>query len=342
MSDQIRVGILGCAQIAKRSLAPAFLGHPAFELVAIGSRSVEKARSFIKALNEQQLGCRARIASYDDLLRMPDVDLIYCPLPTGMHFEWVMRALKAGKHVLCEKSLGCNAAEVSDMVSAARDRKCFLMESFQFRFHAQNLYVKDLLRRNAIGQIKQLVVRFGVPPFPDGASNIRYSAELGGGALLDNGAYTVKCTTYLIGHDVEVLAAMEGCAAEGLGSVSLAGSIMMSVRAAQDLNPSTIHPVCVQTAYGFDHFYQNGYELWGTTGKISTARAFTARMNFAAPVVLETNQGREVKVFNDDHFARLMDYLAETIPSGDYEHEYQESLLQARILEDVSRMGRRK
>ena len=301
----IRVGILGNANIARRSLIPAFTAHSAFEMAGVASRSGD--------------------VSYAEMLARTDVDLIYCPLPTGIHYEWVKRALEAGKHVLCEKSLACTYAEVQDLVVTARRHKRFLMESFQFRFHAQNLYVKELLAARVIGEIRQLVVRFGIPPFPEGVKNIRYSKELGGGALLDNGAYTVKCTTYLFGKkNVCVLAAVEGGATPNLGNVDLTGAMML-----------TAEGIPVQTAYGFDHFYQNGYEIWGKDGRISTVRAFTAREDFAAPVVLETKAGKEVKTFSDDHFARLLDYIAKTIPSEDYEPEYEECLIQAKLLGDA-------
>ena len=313
----IKVGIMGCANIAKRSLIPAFAKHSSFEVVAIASRTPEKAAELATQYN-----CRA--CDYDGLIAAPDVELIYCPLPTGLHHEWVKKSLLARKHVLCEKSLACTYDEVKDIVETARQNKRFLMESFQFRFHAQNLYVKELLAKNAIGPLRQVVVRFGIPPFPEGAKNIRYSAALGGGALLDNGAYTIKCTTYLLGQNVKVLAAMEDGADPALGNVNLTGSMMLSADG-----------VPVQTAYGFDHFYQNSYEIWGKDGKISTVRAFTAREDFAAPVILETKSGKEVKTFNDDHFARLMDYLSGTIPSGEYESEYNECLVQAKLLQEV-------
>lgn len=327
----IRVGVLGCASIARRSLAPAFMKHKGFQLVAVASRSYEKAKAFIATL-EPSLGKdkskELYPLTYDELINSSDIDLIYCPLPTGMHFEWVGKSLKAGKHVLCEKSLASNLKEVEHLISLAREHRRFLMESFQFRFHAQNLYVKDLLARNSIGPLRQVVVRFGIPPFPDGASNIRYSAELGGGALLDNGAYTVKCATYLLGYDIDVLAAMIGGHNPSLGNVDLTGSIMM--RAGD---------VAIQTSYGFDHFYQNSYEIWGKDGKISTVRAFTAREDFAAPVILETKNGRNIKEFNDDHFARLLDYVYREINSGTFDREYCECLSQARTLELVAKVG---
>jgi len=310
----INVGVMGCANIAKRSLIPAFANHGDFRVVAIASRSSAKAEPLA-----EQYGCRA--CGYEELVGSEDVDLVYCPLPTGLHHQWVKRALEAGKHVLCEKSLACTFGEVEDLVATARRGGRFLMESFQFRFHAQNLHVKELLASGVIGPIRQVIVRFGIPPFPEGAANIRYSAELGGGALLDNGAYTIKCATYLLGKKVRILAAMSGGACPELGNVDLVGSMMLSADG-----------VPVQTAYGFDHFYQNGYEIWGKDGKISTTRAFTAREDFAAPVVLETKSGRETKTFNDDHFARLMDYIAKTVASGDYEAEYEECLVQARLL----------
>ena len=141
--EKIRVGIMGCAAIAKRSLAPAFVAHPSFRLTSIASRTTEKAEEFAG-----QYG--ARPCSYDELVAAGDVDLIYCPLPTGLHAEWVEKCLLAGKHVLCEKSLASTYEEVYHLVELARARHLLLMESFQFRFHAQNLYVKKLLREGVI------------------------------------------------------------------------------------------------------------------------------------------------------------------------------------------------
>ena len=161
--EKTRVGIMGCAAIAKRSLAPAYAAHPSFQLTAIASRTAEKAQEFAV-----QYG--ARSCSYDELVTANDVDLIYCPLPTGLHAEWVEKCLLAAKHVLCEKSLASTYEEVSHLVELARARHLLLMESFQFRFHAQNLYVKKLLQEGPIGPLRQVVIRFGIPPFPEGAA----------------------------------------------------------------------------------------------------------------------------------------------------------------------------
>ena len=318
MSTKIRVGVLGCAAIARRSLAPAFHGHRQFELTAIASREPEKAAEFAA-----QYG--ARPCSYDGLIGASDVDLIYCPLPTGLHYEWVKRCLQNKKHVLCEKSLACDYAQASELVEIARQNRLFLMESFQFRFHPQNMYVKKLLADNAIGEVRGLDVKFGFPPFPDGASNIRYSKKLGGGALLDAGAYTVKATTYLLGNDFHVRDAI--CGNHRDDEVDLDGHLWLESSSG----------IVSSTAYGFHNFYQCGYSIWGEKGKISTTRAFTAKADFPAEVRIETAAGAEVKSFKADHFALLLDHVAECIDKEELELEYDECLMQSKILAQARR-----
>ena len=316
----IRVGILGCANIARRSLIPAFDAHSAFKVAGIASRDLGTASPL--AL---RYACEAR--TYEGLVAADDVDLVYCPLPTGLHHAWVKRCLEAGKHVLCEKSLACTAAEVSELVALARRQNRFLMESFQFRFHAQNLFVRRLLEEGVIGPLRQVVVRFGIPPFPEGRANIRYSAALGGGALLDNGAYTIKATTYLLGKDVQVKTAHRVVPSDA--EVDIHGTLSLE----------TAQGVVSQTAYGFDHWYRNGYDIWGAKGTISTTRAFTARPDFDAEVRVETAEGVKVRTFRDDHFARLLDHVAGCIATGNHEGEYEECLVQARLLQQAKELS---
>ena len=316
----IRVGILGCANIARRSLIPAFAAHPAYTVARLASRNPAGAASLAA-----QYACAA--CTYDELADADDIDLVYCPLPTGLHHVWVKRCLEAGKHVLCEKSLACTADEAADLVQTARSRNRFLMESFQFRFHAQNLFVRRLLEDEAVGQLRQIVVRFGIPPFPEGHSNIRYSKALGGGALLDNGAYTVKATTYLLGREMSVKSARR-TVPEG-EDVDIHGTITLE----------SANGIVSQTAYGFDHWYRNGYDIWGSKGFISTTRAFTARPDFAAEVHVETAAGHRIEQFKDDHFAKMLDYAYSRISGMMYEDEYEECLVQARLMQQAREMS---
>ncbi|MEI8285620.1 MAG: Gfo/Idh/MocA family oxidoreductase, partial [bacterium] len=185
IANTINIGILGCANIAVRAIMPELHRHTGFHLVAIASRSREKALP-LAAL----YGCQ--VTTYEQLVSHPDIAAIYIPLPNALHLEWVARCLAAGKHVLCEKSLGCTLAEVEAMTALARDKRLLVMENFQFRFHSQHAYVKSVVASGFLGEIRCFRSSFGFPPFSDGIANIRYQQDLGGGALLDAGAYTVK------------------------------------------------------------------------------------------------------------------------------------------------------
>jgi len=134
------IGILGTAHIAQRSVLPALASLPEhFRIAGVGSRSMKAAQ-----MVASQYGCPA-YDSYDTLLQDASIDTVYIPLPNGLHYEWVMKALSVGKHVLCEKSLGCTVKEVAEMVHLAEKRNLALMENFQFRFHSQFQELRRLL-----------------------------------------------------------------------------------------------------------------------------------------------------------------------------------------------------
>jgi NDP-hexose-3-ketoreductase len=319
--NKIRVGILGCAAIAIRSIIPELKRHEAFHLVAISSRTKDKADAIAAGV-----GCDA--TSYDSLIANPDLDAIYVPLPTGLHAEWVMRALESGKHVLCEKSLGCSLAEVEAMTTQAREKRLLLMENFQFRFHSQHATVKQLVASGMIGQIRCFRTSFGFPPFADGAANIRYQKDLGGGALLDAGAYTIKATTFMLGDTFKVKAATLNHSADY--DVEIGGAIYMENNAG----------LVSETAFGFDNFYQCNYEIWGSKGKLTAKRAFTAPPDFVPEIVVETAAGIEVlSLAPDNHFSNMLAHFAEKIFQRAYEDEYGENLIQARLMQQVRQMA---
>jgi len=316
--QKIKVGILGCANIARRSLIPAFKDHPAFDLTVIASRDLAKARAVA-----DPLGCKAM--GYESLVES-DADLIYIPLPNALHHEWVLKSLKADKHVLCEKSLGCTLNEVQEMVAVASERKLLLMESFQWRFHSQTQTAKAIVDSGELGEIRCFRSSFGFPPFPD-RENIRYQKGLGGGALLDAGAYTLKATSEFLGSDVRVKAATLRMDLD-LG-VDLGGGIYLE----------RADGVVAETAFGFDNFYQCNYEIWGSKGRLTVKRAFTAPPGFEPEIVLETSAGVECrKLPTDDHFGRMLDYLADVISSGDndrFQAERDSCTIQALLIEQT-------
>jgi predicted dehydrogenase len=315
--DKIRIGVLGCANIAVRSILPALHAHPAFALTGVASRSLDKAAPLAA-----RYGCAA--LGYDALADHPEVDAVYIPLPTGLHAEWVTRCLSAGKHVLCEKSLGCSLREVEDMVALAQARQLLLMENFQFRFHSQHAEVRALLNSGLLGEVRCFRSAFGFPPFSDGLANIRYHRALGGGALLDAGAYTLKATTFMLGGGFRVKAATLRTGADC--DVDLGGAIYLENSAG----------LVSETAFGFDNYYQCGYEIWGSKGKLTAKRAFTAPPGFSPALLVETAAGAAVRALPpDNHFANMLTAFAETIRSGTYGAEHAENLQQARLVQEA-------
>jgi D-xylose 1-dehydrogenase (NADP+, D-xylono-1,5-lactone-forming) len=195
----VRWGILSTARIAQRVVDGAAIAENA-ELVAVASRDEARARSYAA-----ERGIPRVHGSYDALLADPEVDAIYNPLPNSLHVEWTVRALDAGKHVLCEKPLSRRAAEVDAAFDAAERAGRLLMEAFMWRFHPQTEELVRLVREGAVGELRHVRAAFGFD-LPD-ESNVRWLADLEGGALMDVGCYCVSALRLVTGAEPERVSA---------------------------------------------------------------------------------------------------------------------------------------
>lgn len=197
----IRFGILGAARIAPLALIqPATLIH-GVEVSAVAASSVEKAQAFADEHN-----IAAVSGSYSDLVKSPDIDVIYNALPPNRHEQWSVAALRAGKHVLCEKPFALNAAQARRMVTTANASKRLLVEAFHYRYHPYFQRVLELLAQNAIGDIRHITAQFNVR-IPYDPSEFRHDPMLGGGALMDLGCYPVHWVRTLMGTEPQVVQA---------------------------------------------------------------------------------------------------------------------------------------
>lgn len=205
-TDRVRWGIMGTAKITEVGLGPAITGDPRSEILAVGSRRAEAA-----AETAAKLGAPRSYGSYEELFADPDVDIVYNPLPNSLHYEWTLKALQAGKHVLCEKPMGMTEAEVAEMAATAEANGVMLLEGFMWRFHPRVPYIQQLVE-NEIGPARLVRATY---TFDLGAatdvrsggvtSDIRMTKELGGGALGDVGSYCVNgLRTYSGGSAVRV------------------------------------------------------------------------------------------------------------------------------------------
>jgi len=189
---RVRWGILGCGSIASSAIAPAIRWSANGELVAVGSRSLERARERAHAV-----GAARAHGDYASLLADADVDAIYIGLPNGEHARWAIAAAEAKKHVLCDKSLALSLDDALAMREAFRARGLRLVEGFMVRHHPQ----WELARRLAgeIGRVR--VVRAWLSGTLADPGNHRFSRELGGGALFDVTCYAVNAARLLIGEE---------------------------------------------------------------------------------------------------------------------------------------------
>lgn len=188
-------GVLSTSKFAARTTIPAIQKSSYSKVDAIVSRDKEKAAALAT-----ELGIARIFGSYDALLADPEIDVVYIPLPNHMHVDWTIKALDAGKHVLCEKPIGLNYADAHRLERAATDYPGLkLMEAFMYRHHPQWKKVKEILGEKAVGEVKAIHSNFSY--YNDDASNIRNIAEFGGGAMLDIGCYCISLSRFVFGRE---------------------------------------------------------------------------------------------------------------------------------------------
>ena len=190
----LRLGVLGAAKIALGGIIPAAARTEKVEVVAVATRGGKKSGEIRKAAPEAEL-----FEDYDSLLRSAGVEAIYVPMPYSMHVEWTLRALAAGKHVLCEKPFALQGEEAALAAEAAERTGLTLMEGFMFRLHPQTLRLRELLSEGAVGGVRQVVAEFGHRL--DDPADVRGIGSLGGGSLGDVGCYCVSALRLTFGSE---------------------------------------------------------------------------------------------------------------------------------------------
>jgi len=316
--SKIKIGVLSTANIAIKSVIPNILSlKEDFEFIGVASREIEN-----KSLDSDI----DLIEGYDNLLENYNLDAVYIPLPNSMHFEWVKKALYIGINVLVEKSLSCNLKQVKELNHLAKEKNLVLLENFQFRFHSQLNYITKLLDKGTIGDIRVFRSTFCFPPFPS-TDNIRYKKDLGGGALLDAGAYPIKLSQLILGSNLEVTSSVLNYGEDK--EVDIWGGVFLRQKQGNLFS---------QIAFGFDNYYQCNVEIIGSKGKLYTNRLFTAKEDFTPTLVLETNEKglQNIELESDNHFRNMLLYFKELFSNKNMrEEEYVNNINQARLLEDV-------
>ena len=200
---KIRWGVLGYARIAREAVIPAILRSSNSVFHAIASRDTAKLGECRKKFN-----CPKAFASYEELLRDPEIDAVYVPLPNALHREWTIKAAEQGKHILCEKPIGLNAAECREMIAAAEKNGVLLMEAFMYRYTDCTRKVIEVLRSGVLGEIKFIYSAFRF--LLANPTSIKYQPELGGGSLYDVGCYPLNFTGMVVDELARIQTAVTG------------------------------------------------------------------------------------------------------------------------------------
>lgn len=205
----VKWGVLGTAYIFERDTAEGMKQAENCELYAIAGRSMEKAEVF-----KEKYGFQKAYGGYEDLLADPQVEAVYIPLPNTMHYEWTIKALKAKKHVLCEKPLAPTAKEAQEMFETAREQGVFLMEAFAYQHSPYIAEVQKELERGTIGDVRYMEAALITSDYVEG--NIRMRRETLGGSTYDLGVYCNSLILRMLGVEPERVQAVSTFSKEGV------------------------------------------------------------------------------------------------------------------------------
>jgi predicted dehydrogenase len=200
---KIKWGVLGASKIAIEKVIPAMAGHEQFEVTAIASRDLEKAKAAAEKLNVP-----GYFGSYEALIQDPDIDVVYIPLPNDLHVPYTLKCIEAGKHVLCEKPLALKAEDIDRLIQARDKYKVKVGEAFMVKSHPQWIKAREIVKQGDLGKVSVVHGFFSyhnVKP-----ENIRNKPEHGGGAIWDIGCYPVFTSRFVLGEEpVRVVASLE-------------------------------------------------------------------------------------------------------------------------------------
>ena len=297
MTKKLRWGILGVALINQR-LLPAFAKAANAELVAIASRSLDKAQQAAK-----EAGIPRAHGSYEALLDDPTIDVVYNPLPNALHAEWTKKAADRGKHVLCEKPLAPTAAEAQAVVEYCRAKGVKLMDGFMWPHHPRTARLQQFLDQGGVGEVRRVVGSFTFHMKPLEPSNIRLRPELGGGGLLDVGCYPVFGIRWAFG--AEPVRAYAAATFQHGVDVDLSGMVWLA-----DGRVGTFD--C-----GFVAPFRQWLEIVGTEGVVTVRDMWVPVWRAAFEVRRDGKPPEEVVVQGEDQIVHMIEDFGRAVLRGE-------------------------
>ena len=317
MKSKIKFGIIGCSSIAKKSTIPAIISNKNSTVEMIGSRSITKAKKFAK-----EFACN-KFGNYDDVLKNENIDAVYISLPMSMHEKWAIKAAKAGKHILCEKSLTLSHNSAKKIVKECKNNNVKIIENFVFKFHPQHKKILDIIAKNKIGIVHSFSAKYGFN-FPFSNKNFRFNKKLGGGSLNDVGCYLVSACSHIFKDvPISVFCNLE---INKKFNVDVRGSILLTF----SKNRTAL------VSFSYEDYFQSTYDLWGTKGLIKTERAFNVSKNMKTRIYLNQNDKiKKIMIPPANQFQLAIENFCSRINHNSNNNFEKEILNQALIMDAV-------
>jgi predicted dehydrogenase len=292
---RLGIAVVGIGNHARKNILPAVSQCSRLNLVGLYSRNRDIVRE-----ESERYGCVA-YASEEDLAEDRRVQVAFLCLPVGLHAKSALRLLNHGKHVWCEKSLASNPEDWEKMVATAEKSDLSLCETFMFLYHPQFQRMMSVLRSGRLGALCTISASFGYPHFS--RENIRYSPELGGGALLDAGCYPVRAVMEIAG--TLPTASYSSLIVGGPYSVDTGGAAMMTF-------PAGVHAFL---DWGMGRSYRNQIEIWGEKGEMLVERAFSKPHDLETKIALKMDGKLSSleAIPPCNHFITMMENLSESV-----------------------------
>jgi predicted dehydrogenase len=309
--------------ITAKAVAPAIAASRGAVLSVVGSRSLARAQALAAPF-----GARA-VEGYGRVVDDPAVDAVYIALPNALHGGWILKAARAGKHVICEKPAVMTVREAERVLDACARAGVRFLEAYTFRFHPQHAAAVAIIQRGTLGDVFHVDAAFGFPPLP--AGNFRYETRLGGGSLYDVGGYTIAAARLLFGEEPEAVSATVH--RDRCRGVDLRGSVQLRFRGGR-----TAHGV-----FGFTYGYRNTYAVWGARGRLVSERAFSVPPTMPPPITVTTTDGtRTVPTPAADQFLLMVEAFCQAVGSGsETERSFETDFLaQTRAVEAAAQAAR--
>lgn len=335
----IRIGIICPSEIAFRRFLPSLQQAEGFQYIgvaiaspqewygdnvcSVGKDAIDRMQTSEKVKAQKfvdNYGGKI-FEEYEALISSDEIDAIYLPLPPALHFKWAEKALLNGKHVFVEKPSTTCLADTQRLVSLAKEKNLALHEDYMFVYHKQLEAINRIVRSGELGDVRLYRITFGFPRRD--AHDFRYNKDLGGGALLDAGGYTMKYATTLLGMGGKLVSATANY---------LPGFEVDMYGAATMVNENG---VVAQLAFGMDNDYKCDVEIWCSKGTLTSSRVLTAPVGYVPTYTIKKNQEYETRNLPaDDAFLKSILRFGQCVVNTDarlenYELiEHQEALVE--------------